>query len=111
METIIACSTILRGASPLSRLGQPSGAAAVQIHDDWRGDLLSPNTFDMQTALEQWVERGIAPGEILATHSINGVVDRSRPLCAYPKVAAYKGTGDTNEAANFECRDPRAPVR
>jgi Tannase and feruloyl esterase len=65
-----------------------------------------PNTFDMQAALEQWVEKGVAPSEIVATRSVNGVVDRLRPLCAYPKIAAYKGTGDTNEASNFECRDP-----
>src|SRR5262249_35211205 len=65
-----------------------------------------PNTFDMQIALEQWVERGVAPGQIVASHSINGVVDRLRPLCPYPKIAAYKGDGDTNDAANFVCRDP-----
>jgi feruloyl esterase len=70
-----------------------------------------PNTFDMQTALEQWVERGIAPAEIVATRSVGGVVDRLRPLCAYPKVAVYKGTGDTNDAASFACRDPAAPGR
>ena len=62
-----------------------------------------PNAFDMQAALEQWVERGIAPDRVVGTRSINGVVDRSRPLCAYPKVAIYKGTGDTNDAANFVC--------
>jgi feruloyl esterase len=67
-----------------------------------------PNSFDMQTALEQWVERGIAPEQIVATHSINGVVDRSRPLCPYPKVAVYKGKGDTNDAASFVCRNPNA---
>jgi feruloyl esterase len=70
-----------------------------------------PNTFDMQAALEQWVEKGVAPSEIVATRSVNGVVDRLRPLCAYPKIAAYKGTGDTNEASNFECRDPGASGR
>jgi feruloyl esterase len=67
-----------------------------------------PNTFDMQAALEEWVERGIAPEEIVATRSTNGVVDRLRPLCAYPKVAVYKGKGDTNDAVNFVCRDPKA---
>jgi feruloyl esterase len=67
-----------------------------------------PNTFDMQAALERWVERGIPPDQILATHSINGVIDRSRPLCPYPKIAAYKRNGDTNDATNFVCRDPTA---
>jgi feruloyl esterase len=65
-----------------------------------------PNSFDMQAAMEQWVERGIAPEEIIATRSTNGVVDRLRPLCPYPKVAVYKGKGDTNDATNFVCRDP-----
>jgi feruloyl esterase len=66
-----------------------------------------PNAFDMQTALEQWVERGLAPDRVVATHSTDGIVDRQRPLCAYPKLAVYKGSGDTNDAANFECRDSR----
>jgi hypothetical protein len=67
-----------------------------------------PNSFDMQAALEQWVQRGIAPEEVIATHSTNGVVDRLRPLCPYPKVAVYKGKGDTNDATNFVCRNPKA---
>jgi feruloyl esterase len=67
-----------------------------------------PNSFDMQAALELWVQRGVAPEEVIATHSINGVVDRLRPLCPYPKVAVYKGQGNTNDAANFVCRDPNA---
>ena len=65
-----------------------------------------PNSFDMQPLLEQWVERGIAPDRVIATRSINGVVDRSRPLCVYPKTAVYTGTGDTNDAANFVCKGP-----
>ncbi len=66
-----------------------------------------PNTFDMQSALEEWVEKGIAPEQIVATHATNGVVDRLRPLCPYPKVAVYKGKGDTNDAANFACSAPK----
>ncbi len=65
-----------------------------------------PNTFDMQAVLEQWVERGVAPDRVVATRAINGVVDRARPLCVYPKVAKYKGNGDTNDAASFVCSDP-----
>lgn len=67
-----------------------------------------PNTFDMQPVLEEWVEKGKAPDQIIATHAINGVVDRSRPLCPYPQVAKYKGTGDTNDAANFACAAPNS---
>jgi feruloyl esterase len=68
-----------------------------------------PNQFDAVTALEQWVEKGKAPAMLLATHSTAGKVDRSRPLCPYPQVARYKGTGSIDEAANFTC--VAAPAR
>jgi feruloyl esterase len=63
-----------------------------------------PNTFDMVTALKQWVEQGKAPDQIIASRSVKGVVDRTRPLCAYPQVAVYKGSGSTDDAANFVCQ-------
>ena len=63
-----------------------------------------PNTFDMVAALEQWVEQGKAPDHILASHATNGVVDRTRPLCPYPQLATYKGSGSVDEAASFTCR-------
>jgi feruloyl esterase len=65
-----------------------------------------PNSFDMQAALEQWVERGAAPDQVLATRATNGIVDRIRPLCKFPATAVYSGRGDTNDAANFICREP-----
>jgi feruloyl esterase len=65
-----------------------------------------PNSFDMVTALEQWVEHGKAPAEIIATHSTDGKADRTRPLCPYPQVAKYKGSGSTDEASNFACSAP-----
>jgi feruloyl esterase len=67
-----------------------------------------PNVFDTVTPLAQWVEQGIAPPSIVASHAgAGGVVDRTRPLCPYPQVARYKGTGSTNDAANFTCVTPR----
>jgi feruloyl esterase len=66
-----------------------------------------PNTFDMLGALEAWVEQGQAPDRITASHSTNGKVDRTRPLCPYPQVAVYKGTGSTDEAASFACERQR----
>ena len=63
-----------------------------------------PNTFDMIAALERWVENGSAPDQIIATHSTNGKPDRTRPLCPYPQIGMYKGTGSMNDAANFVCR-------
>jgi feruloyl esterase len=65
-----------------------------------------PNSFDMVSALEQWVEQGRAPEQIVASHATGGAVDRTRPLCPYPQVAAYKGSGSTQEAANFACKTP-----
>jgi feruloyl esterase len=65
-----------------------------------------PNSFDMISALEAWVESDEAPESILAVHRTNGEVDRSRPLCPFPEVAAYTGTGSTDEVENFECRVP-----
>ena len=67
-----------------------------------------PNTFDMVAALEQWVEHGRAPDQILASHASGGAVDRTRPLCPYPQVAKYDGTGSVDDAANFACR-PAVP--
>ncbi len=59
-------------------------------------------------ALEQWVEHGIAPARITATKYNNDRkpaqgMKMTRPLCAFPKIAKYKGSGDTNDAANFVC--------
>jgi feruloyl esterase len=63
-----------------------------------------PSSFDMVAALEQWVEKGKAPDSIPAAHLTNGQPDRTRILCPYPQVATYKGTGDSNDAANFVCK-------
>jgi feruloyl esterase len=62
-----------------------------------------PNTFDAVTALEQWVEQKTKPAQIIASHTTKGVVDRTRPLCPYPQVATYKGSGSIDEAASFVC--------
>jgi hypothetical protein len=59
-------------------------------------------------SLEQWVEQGTAPSKIIATkykadgNPSSGVV-RTRPLCPYPMVAKYSGSGSTDDAANFSC--------
>jgi feruloyl esterase len=52
------------------------------------------------------VVRAKAPDQILASHSTRGVVDKTRPLCPYPEVAKYKGTGNTKDAVNFVCKAP-----
>jgi feruloyl esterase len=63
---------------------------------------------NISSALEQWVEKGVAPAAIIATKYVNDLdpskgVKMTRPLCSYPQIAKYKGTGDTNDAANFVC--------
>jgi feruloyl esterase len=67
-----------------------------------------PDTFDMLPALEAWVERGVAPERIVASHATNGVVDRTRPLCAHPRVARYVGSGSIDSEASFRCEIPTA---
>ncbi len=59
--------------------------------------------FDLLTAIVDWVEQDHAPTQVIATgKSFPG---RSRPLCPYPQHAAYDGTGDSESAVNFNCRD------
>ena len=62
-----------------------------------------PSVFDKVGPLEPWVELGRAPDVMIAAHVTGGKTDRTRPLCPYPQVAKYKGTGSIDEAANFVC--------
>lgn len=62
-------------------------------------------------ALEHWVEKGAAPSSIIATKLADDSnpskgTKMTRPLCPYPEIAKYKGSGDTNDAANFVCATP-----
>ena len=83
------------GPSGFGQAGPPSVSAADAQHD-------------VSLAIENWVEKGIAPESLIATKPVSdsdpskGVV-RTRPLCAYPLVARRKGTGSTDDAANFTC--------
>jgi feruloyl esterase len=66
-----------------------------------------PNTFDKVDPLAEWVEHGEAPDQIIASHlDAAGQVDRTRPLCPYPQVAKYKGSGSIDDAQNFACVKP-----
>jgi len=58
---------------------------------------------DLNLAVERWVEEGIAPEQIIASKLAGGKVVRSRPVCAYPKMARYTGSGSSDEATSFEC--------
>jgi feruloyl esterase len=65
-----------------------------------------PNAFDALTPLVKWVETGVAPETIVATKFVLDTppaVQMTRPLCVFPKVAKYAGSGNTSFAANFTC--------
>ena len=62
-----------------------------------------PDTFDGLGALVAWVERGEAPARIEAAKVVDGQPVRTRPLCPYPQVARYNGSGSIDAAASFEC--------
>jgi feruloyl esterase len=62
--------------------------------------------FDAFTALVEWVENGIAPKQLMASQTRGGKVVRNRPLCPYPQVAKYNGTGNPDEAQSFTCASP-----
>jgi feruloyl esterase len=58
--------------------------------------------------VERWVESGVAPPKIIATKYVDDLdpsqgIKMTRPLCPFPQVAAYNGSGDKNDSANFVC--------
>jgi feruloyl esterase len=81
--------------------------------DHCLGDGYGPNAqfptdysveFDPIAAMKQWKATGKAPDSIIVT--TKGKEERRRLVCAYPSVSQYKGTGSTNEPANFVCKKP-----
>jgi feruloyl esterase len=56
--------------------------------------------------LEAWVERGQAPGELIATDANSETAGRARPVCQYPQWPRYDGSGSAGDAANFDCVSP-----
>ena len=117
-----------RKAAHVSRVGRSTGRAAEQHHllrrraeDVGKGPAgksialyLVPgmghcqggagtDSFDKVAAIEEWIRTGTAPAQIVAAHRTGGTADRTRPLCQYPMVAKYQGSGSTDDAANFVC--------
>ena len=98
-----------------NRLGDANGGAeAVQRWsrlflvpgmDHCGGGSLTTDSFDLLTALVDWVERGIAPDSVVAAPR-SREPRLTRPLCAYPRYAHYTGRGDPQSASSFECRAP-----
>jgi hypothetical protein len=71
------------------------------------GGGIGPDRNDSMTAMIDWVEKGKAPDSIVASRVVNNQVVRTRPLCPYPQVARYSGSGSIDEAANFACMLPK----
>lgn len=61
------------------------------------------STWDRLEPVVKWVEQGIAPDRIIASEPLAGGRTRTRPLCPYPQVARWTGSGSTDDAANFRC--------
>jgi len=103
--------------STINYYGSVRSTVADPGTDDWMRLFLAPgvghcgggegpNAFDVVAAMEQWVEHGKAPSQVIATRRTDGKVVRTRPLCPYPQVAKYRGTGNIDDAANFACVAP-----
>lgn len=68
-----------------------------------------PTVVDMLSVIDKWVTEGKAPDKIIASTPSGNPMNQdrkqmTRPICPYPKVAIYKGSGSTDDAANFECK-------
>jgi hypothetical protein len=95
------------------RMGRANGGAGQVMN--WSRLYLAPgmghcaggtaalDSFDLLSAVVEWVEKGTAPASVTATG--RALPGRSRPLCAYPQHAHYTGQGDPQDAKNFECRN------
>jgi feruloyl esterase len=67
---------------------------------------IGPDRHDPVTAVINWVEKGKAPASMVASRVVNNQTVRTRPLCPYPQVARYSGSGSIDDAANFRCVAP-----
>ena len=94
----IAYHEQVRGSVPASAANERLFLAPGVYHC---GGGPGPDKFDLLGALDHWVQTGEAPATLLATKVGSKV---SRPLCPYPSVAHYRGAGDPDAAASFECR-------
>lgn len=129
-DTAIApTNAIVYYESVVSKMGRKEASDFVQLYmvpgmqhcaggpgPDSFGTNPSPTASDadhsLSIALDKWVDQGVAPKRLIATKykgrgPDSGVV-RTRPLCPYPQVARYNGTGSIDDAANFRCVEPDA---
>jgi feruloyl esterase len=85
------------------------GAGPTSIAPIDSVDAIDPE-HDLMLSLDEWVDKGFAPEMVIGSGKVpnDPTKTMSRPICPYPQVARYKGTGDINDAASFECAAPPA---
>jgi feruloyl esterase len=110
-QQVPAMSSVTYYTRVLDAVGKNAAAKSIQLYmvpgmNHCQGGI-GTDTFDKIGAMEEWMARGTAPAAIVASHATDGKVDRTRPLCPYPQVAVYKGSGSTDDAASFACRSPK----
>jgi feruloyl esterase len=105
---ISALNTIAYYESVLKQMGQNQGdwfRLFLVPGMDHCGGGTGPNQFNKIATLERWREQNEPPTSITAARvNASGDIDMTRPLCPYPQLAAYKGSGSTNDAANYTCK-------
>ena len=87
-------------------MGHCSGGGTDSFGQGSSGTVPMTPDRDVFRALMAWSEKGTAPNAITASKVQSGLVVRTRPLCPYPQVAKYKGTGSTDDASSFSCGNP-----
>jgi feruloyl esterase len=102
-----AMSSVTYFESVLKTAGRDVAGRSIQLYmvpgmDHCQGGV-GTDTFNKVAAMDEWVAKGRAPAQIVASHATDGKIDRTRPLCPYPQIARYKGAGSTADAENFVC--------
>jgi feruloyl esterase len=69
-----------------------------------------PDQFDKMSAITDWVEHAKLPDSLVASRVVGGKTVRTRPLCPYPQVARYSGSGSIDSASNFSCQIPSSTL-
>jgi tannase/feruloyl esterase len=121
LNTIAYYERLIAGQTPGRGQGQGEREVALRRAQDFArlflvpgvghcGGGAGPDSFDARTyipfpatAIEAWVEHGIAPEQLIAFKVVNGTTIFSRPLCPYPALPRYSRAGDPSIAANFRC--------
>jgi feruloyl esterase len=124
-ESIDYYNSVLTRDRESNSIQSPAGARLEPIDNSFRlfmvpgmahcGNGPGPTHFDALGALVDWVEHGIAPDKIIASRlppsESGGAANLQRPLCPYPRIAQYQGSGSVNDASSFVCTDPNPMVR